>query len=127
MNFQKCPQIILDSTVHGNSSVLLCFGQNGQSNKEEAQNPTLIKQENKHEITENLYHVHHTHNIQSSSSGCCLPSDDRPRSSVQWPAASSGSEYGDVNSSGCTDDLAMHMMDNADVDDFTLEFLTEFC
>ncbi|XP_031102161.1 WRKY DNA-binding transcription factor 70 [Ipomoea triloba] len=125
LNFQKYPQIIVDSTAPGDSSFLLCFGQNGQSNKE-VQNPTLIKQElNKQEFAENLYHSH----IQSSSSGCCLASsDDRPMSSARWgPAVSSGSEYGDVNSSGCThDDLGMQMMGNVDVDDFTLGFLADF-
>ncbi|XP_019186254.1 PREDICTED: probable WRKY transcription factor 70 [Ipomoea nil] len=129
LNFQKYPQIILDSTAPGDSSFLLCFGQNGQNNKE-VENPTLIKQENKQEFAENLYHNVHHSQIQTSSSGCCLPSDDRPMSSAQWgPAASSGSEYGDVNSSaGCThDDLTMQMMSNVDVDDdFTLRFLADF-
>lgn len=112
MNFQKCPQIILHPTQPDDSSILLCFGQNSQSDNYPSL-PTL---------SSSVKHENPGSHVGSPISGSFLPSDDRLGSpydaSGHFAPLSSVSDYGDNMSSGGTMDMYGIIGADVDVDEY---------
>ncbi|XP_031093739.1 WRKY DNA-binding transcription factor 70-like [Ipomoea triloba] len=106
-NFQNCPQILLQPE---DASVLLCFGQNSQSDMYTCL-PTFSSSI-KHESKE---YNPHSSRIGSSTSDCFVPSD----AAGHVAPLSSASDYGDVISSGGTMDMTQ-FIDSDDMDDFLI-------